>query len=107
MIAWIAAAYIGLHADTVLATWIADGLAETRAISFGRLITGFADAFVRRGAISIDAISLAEGFAYVRRIGRTIAFVARTSSGCATEAVGAILFTDRFAMVQKVGSIAI
>lgn len=64
-IARIAAAHVGLHADTVLATGIANGLAEARTIAFGRLVAGVAGAFVRRGAMSIDATSFAEGFAYV------------------------------------------
>lgn len=63
-IAWIAAAYVGLHADTVLATRVANGFAEA-PIVFGKLVTRVAGAFVWRGAMSIDAISLAEGFAYV------------------------------------------
>lgn len=73
-------------------------------IAFGRLIAGVAGAFVRRGAMSIDAISLAEGFAYVRRIGRAIAVVARAGFRCAAETVDAILATGGFADVGVIAA---
>lgn len=60
-------------------------------ITFGRLVTGFADAFVWRSAISIDALSLAEGLAHIRRIGRTITLVAGASFRCTAKAVDAFL----------------
>jgi len=88
-----------LHADTVLATWIANRLAEARMITFGRLVTGFAGAFVWRGAISIDTLSLAEGLAHVRRIRRTITLVARASFRRTAKAVDAFPVTDGVADV--------
>lgn len=92
-VARIAAAHVGLRADTVPATRIANRLAEARTIALGRLVAGVASAFVWRGAVSIDAISLADGLAYVPRIRRTIALVALASFWCAAEAVDAILAT--------------
>jgi len=61
------------------------------------LVVGVAGAFVWRDAISIDAISLADGLAFIPRIGRTITLVAQTNFRCAAEAVDTILTTYGFA----------
>lgn len=98
-IARIAAAYVGLYADTVLATRIANRFAKARTIAFGRLVAGIAGAFVWRNAISIDAISLADRLAFIPRIGTTIARIAHASVRCDTETVDAFLATYRLADV--------
>jgi len=84
-----------LYADTVLAIWIANRFAKACTISFGRLVARIAGAFVWRSAISIDAISLADRFAFIPRIGTTIARIAHAGLRCGTEAVEAFLATCR------------
>lgn len=98
-----AIAYVGSDADTIPAAWITYRFAETHAI-LDRLVAGVTGAFIRRAAISVDAVGFAGRFAYVRRIvfGRTIAFVACTNFGRAANAVHAIFATNRLADIGEV-----
>lgn len=98
-IAWFAIAYVGLDANTILAARIANWFAKACTIIVDRLIAEVTGAFVWRVAISINAVSFAKRFAYIRRIvfGRTVAFVACTSFGCSTDAVYATSATNGFA----------
>lgn len=98
-VALVATAYVGPHADAVLAARTANWLAVAREIALGVSVTGFAGAFVRRAAVPVDAVARANRFAHVRRaaLGRTVALVARASFGPAAEAVDAGRAADRLA----------
>lgn len=97
-VALTAVAHVGQHADTVLASGLANGFAEVRIIALARSVTGIAGALVRRAAVAVDAVGFADGFAE-SIAERTEALVASANLGCAAKAIDTAVLTDGFADV--------